>query len=179
MKLRLNLMPWRERRRARDAYCFRVLVIASVVLALLGVMLLDHLARSRLARQIDAVTAQQADAQRIDAIVAQVEQVREARAALLAEQAELVGLRARQASLPGFFLDLERALPEGARLTELKALDGQFRLTGQAASPAVVARFMRDLQAAQGLQDLQLVHLRNLETGDEFVLTARLAVQGS
>ncbi|MDH0730849.1 PilN domain-containing protein [Pseudomonas sichuanensis] len=177
--LYLNLMPWRERRRARDAYRFRMLVIAGLVLALLGVMLLDHLARSRLARQIDAVTAQQAQVQRIDAIVAQVEQLREARDALLAEQAQLLGLRARQATLPGFFLGLEHALPEGARLTELKALDGQFRLTGQAASPAVVARFMRDLQAAQVLQDLQLVHLRNLETGDEFVLTARLAAHGS
>lgn len=68
--LRLNLMPWRERRRARDAYCFRVLVIAGLVLALLGVMLLDQLARSRLARQIDAVTAQQAEVQCIDAVVA-------------------------------------------------------------------------------------------------------------
>lgn len=179
MKLRLNLMPWRERRRARDAYRFRVLMVASLILALLGVMLLDHLARSRLARQIDAVTAQQAEVQRIDAIVAQVELVREARDALLAEQAELLGLRARQALLPAFFLGLERALPEGARLTELKAMEGQLRLTGQAASPAVVARFMRDLQAAQGLQDLQLVHLRNLETGDEFVLKARLMVHGS
>lgn len=177
--LRLNLMPWRERRRARDAHCFRVLLIAGLVLALLGVMLLDQLARSRLARQIEAVTVQQAELQRIDAIVAQVEQLREARAALLAEQAQLLGLRARQASLPGFFLDLERALPEGARLIELKALDGQLRLTGQAASPAVVARLMRDLQAAQGLQDLQLVYLRNLETGDEFVLTGRLAVRDS
>lgn len=179
MMLRLNLMPWRERRRARDAYRFRVLVIASLLLALLGVMLLDHLARSRLARQADALAAKQAEAQRIDAIVTQVEQLRDARAALRVEQAELLGLRARQALLPGLFHGLEFALPEGARLTELKAIDGQLRLTGQAASPAVVARLMRDLQAGQGLQDLQLVHLRNLEAGDEFVLTARLAVNGS
>ncbi|MCE1115979.1 MULTISPECIES: PilN domain-containing protein [Pseudomonas] len=179
MMLRLNLMPWRERRRARDVHRFRVLVIASLLLALLGVMLLDHLARARLARQAGVLAAQQAEGQRMDAIVAQVEQIRAARATLLVEQKELLGLRVRQALLPDLFLSLEHALPEGARLTELRAVDGQLRLTGQAASPAVVARLMRDLQAAQGLQDLQLVHLRNLETGDEFVLTARLAVHGS
>jgi Tfp pilus assembly protein PilN len=45
---------------------------------------------------------------------------------------------------------LEHALPEGARLTELKALDGQLRLTGQAASPAVVARLMRICKQRRG-----------------------------
>jgi hypothetical protein len=92
-------------RAAQGAGChrFRVLVIASLLLALLGVMLLDHLARARLARQAGVLAAQQAEGQRMDAIVAQVEQIRAARATLLVEQAELVGLRVRQALLPDLF----------------------------------------------------------------------------
>lgn len=49
------------------------------------------------------------------------------------------------------------------------------QLTGLAASAAVVARFMRDLQQTGVVQEVELVQLRYREQGDEFQLAARLS----
>ncbi|WP_194789576.1 PilN domain-containing protein [Pseudomonas sp. UFMG81] len=179
MRLRVNLMPWREQRRVRDLRRFQVALIVAALMALLVVMLLDQLARSRLARQAEALAAHQAEAQRLDAVMAQIEQLRESRVSMLEQHAALAGLRARQGALPRLFLELELAMPEGARLTALRVRDGQVQLSGQAASPAVVARLMRELQASGVLHALELVHLHNLQASDEFQLAGRLAVTGS
>ncbi|QXH56308.1 PilN domain-containing protein [Pseudomonas maumuensis] len=174
MKERLNLMPWREQRRASVVRRFRITLVATLVVALCGVMLLDRMARSRLARQAQIVASHQAAVERLVASQGQLEQMREARDALLAEQAVVCALGAERARLPGLFLALEQALPAGARLTEVGVEDGRVRLAGLAASASVVARLMRDLEQAKMVRDLELVSLRRYDQGDEFLLAARL-----
>ncbi|PNA02583.1 MULTISPECIES: PilN domain-containing protein [unclassified Pseudomonas] len=174
MKGRLNLMPWREQRRASVVRRFQITLVATLVVALCGVMLLDRTARSRLARQAQVVATQQVAVERLDASLRQIDQLRETRDALSAEQAAVSALDAARAQLPGLFLALEQAMPEGARLTEVGVEDGHLRLTGLAASASVVARLMRGLEQVAMVRDLQLVHLRRHGQGDEFLLAARL-----
>jgi len=171
---RLNLMPWREQRRASVVRRFRITLVATLVVALCAVMLLDRMARSRLARQVQVVATQQAAVERLDASLRQIGQLREARDALLAQQAAVSALGAGREQLPGLFLALEQAMPEGARLTEVGVEDGRLRLAGLAASASVVARLMRSLEQVRTVRDLELVHLRRHGQGDEFLLSARL-----
>ncbi|MDH0302707.1 MULTISPECIES: PilN domain-containing protein [unclassified Pseudomonas] len=177
--MRLNLMPWRERRRARDVRRFQVLLLASLVLALVVVMVLDQAARARLGRQIEAVARQQVALEGLDNTAARIEQLREARHVVVARHAELSRLRAGQELLPGLFLGLEQALPDGAQLTGVTVEGDGLRLTGLAASASVVAQFMRDLQRVGIVQDLELIHLRHKARGDEFLLAARLSASDS
>lgn len=174
MKGRLNLMPWREQRRASAVRRFQITLVGTLVVALCGVMLLDRMARSRLARQAQAVATQQAAVERLDASLRQIDKLREARDALLAQQAAVSALSAGRAQLPGLFRALEQAIPEGARLTEVGVEDGRLRLAGLAASASVVARLMRSLEQVKMVRDLELVHLRRHGQGDEFLLAARL-----
>ncbi|MDH0648841.1 PilN domain-containing protein [Pseudomonas sp. GD03858] len=174
MKVRLNLMPWREQRRASAVRRFQLVLVASLVAALLAVMALDQAARARLARQVEAVGRQQLALDRLETTAARIDQLREARRAVEAQRSALATLRGGQALIPDLFRGLEQAMPEGAQLIEISLEEERLRLTGLAASASVVAQFMRGLQRMGDIRDLELVHLRHQARGDEFLLVGRL-----
>ena len=173
--MRLNLLPWRERQRQAALRRFRGQLVAGALLALCAVMLVDQLARQRGQQQVLANTQRQAT---LDVLGEQVQPLAEVRAqheALLARAVALEGLRAHQDVLAGVFADLEGALPVGVPLLDLSLDSDRLQMTGVAASGAVVAQFMRDLNRSNALLDLELKHIKSLPDGDEFLLTARVA----
>ncbi|MFG0539974.1 PilN domain-containing protein [Pseudomonas sp. YQ_5] len=173
--MRLNLLPWRERQRQAALRRFRGQLVAGALLALCAVMLVDQLARQRGQQQVLANTQRQAT---LDVLGEQVQPLAEVRAqheAILARAVALEGLRAHQDVLAGVFADLEGALPEGVQLLDLSLDSDRLQMTGVAASGAVVAQFMRDLNRSNALLDLELKHIKSLPDGDEFLLTARVA----
>ncbi|MFJ4346040.1 PilN domain-containing protein [Pseudomonas sp. NPDC089401] len=173
--LRLNLLPWRERQRQAAQRRLGLTLVGSLVLALCAVLLMDQLARQRVQRQALANDARQI---LIDAAARQVtqhEQISQAHQAVMAQIAALEGLRADRPLLTALFGDVERALPEGVQLVALKIQGADLRIAGVAASTAVVAQFMRDLERSSVLRELELKQVRSLPGGDEFLLTARLS----
>ncbi|MFJ4049042.1 PilN domain-containing protein [Pseudomonas hunanensis] len=173
--MRLNLLPWRERQRQAALRRFRGQLVAGALLALCAVMLVDQLARQRGQQQVLANTQRQATLGVLGEQLQSLVEVRAQHEALLARAVALEGLRAHQDVLAGVFADLEGALPEGVQLLDLSLDSGRLQMTGVAASGAVVAQFMRDLNRSNVLLDLELKHIKSLPDGDEFLLTARVA----
>lgn len=173
--MRLNLLPWRERQRQAALRRFRGQLVAGALLALCAVMLVDQLARQRGQQHALANTQFQAALEVLDEQLRPLADVRTQHAALLARASALEGLRAHQGVLAGLFADLEGALPEGVQLLELSLESGRLQMTGLAASGAVVAQFMRDLNRSSVLLDLELKRIKSLPGGDEFLLTARVS----
>ncbi|NWL04933.1 PilN domain-containing protein [Pseudomonas hunanensis] len=173
--MRLNLLPWRERQRQAALRRFRGQLVAGALLALCAVMLVDQLARQRGQQQALANTQFQAALEELDEQLRPLADVRTQHAALLARASALEGLRAHQGVMAGLFADLEGALPEGVQLLELSLESGRLQMTGLAASGAVVAQFMRDLNRSSVLLDLELKRIKSLPSGDEFLLTARVS----
>lgn len=170
----LNLMPWRERRRARALLHFRLALVGSLVLALASVLLLDQLARARLARQVAASAVHVAQLDGLARQQAALAALREERATVLAQQAELLQLRAGQQAIERLLAGLESAMPDDASLTELSFAEGRLQFAGRAPSALVVGQFMRNLQGMGVASGLELVQLRRQGTGMAFLLTARL-----
>lgn len=173
--MRLNLLPWRERQRQAALRRFRGQLVAGALLALCAVMLVDQLARQRGQQQVLANTQRQATLGVLGEQLQPLVEVRAQHEALLARAVALEGLRAHQDVLAGVFADLEGALPEGLQLLDLSLDSGRLQMTGVAASGAVVAQFMRDLNRSNVLLDLELKHIKSLPDGDEFLLTARVS----
>lgn len=173
--VRLNLMPWRERQRAQVLRRFCMMLVGSCVLALAGLLLLDQLARARLARQVATTALYQEQLKRLDSQQVTITELRNERQALQQQEAALMQLRAGQATLGSLFQGLEKAMPGGARFTELNLENGRIRLSGLAASAAVLAQLMRDLEAMQVLSGLELVFLRHEAGSDAFLITAELS----
>lgn len=73
------------------------------------------------------------------------------------------------------FAEIEGALPVGVQLLDLSFENGHLQVTGLAASGALVAQFMRDLERSGVLLDLTLKRVRSMPAGDEFLLATRVA----
>lgn len=173
--MRLNLMPWRERQRLAALRRLRWMLLGSMFVALCAVLLMDQLVRERAQRQAIGNSSRQAAMAELDAQLEQFGSINKAYEAAQAQAASLATLRADQGLVSALFADLERALPEGIQLTELTVERSRLRLVGLAASGAVVAQFMRELEYSSVLRDLELERLKGTADGDEFLLVARLS----
>lgn len=173
--MRLNLLPWRERQRRSMLRRFQWMLLGSAILALCCVMLIDQLARQRAQQQATSNASHQSALALLGKQLEQHTDVRADHDATQAQVAALARLRADQGVLPALLADVEAALPAGLQLTELTLAHGRLHVTGVAASGAVVAQFMRDLERSAVLQGLALKHVKHLPSGDEFVLIARVS----
>lgn len=176
--LRLNLLPWRERRRLAAVRRLQAWLIGAMLLALCGVLVLDQLGRQRLQLQALAHARAQAAILALDQRLAQVATLEQAHADLHDERTMLAGLRAGEGNVVAFFEQLEQVLPEGLYLTGLTLKGSEVQLQGRAGSASLVAQLMRGLQAVPSLQKVDLQQLRGDSEGEAFRLSARLLAPG-
>jgi type IV pilus assembly protein PilN len=177
--LRLNLMPWRERQRLAALRRLRLLLLGSTFMALCAVLLMDQLARERAQRQAIDNAARQTAMAALDVQLEQFGALDQAYDSVRAQAAALAALRADQGLVAALFADLERALPEGIQLTALKLERSRLQISGLAASGAVVAQLMRELERSGGLLDLELKRVKSTASGEEFQLAARVSAAWS
>lgn len=174
MNVRLNLLPWRERKRLATLQRFRLALMASLLAAFVGVMVIDRLAHLRLKQQAMANAARETQVRSLDATLRSLDEAGASLAMVHAQHAKLAGLRTGQEGVAQLLLDIEQALLPGMRLTVVQLQDEQLSLSGLAVSSAVLAQFMRDLQRSPTLHGLELKRVQGLPGGDGFLLTARL-----
>ncbi|QHG67487.1 PilN domain-containing protein [Pseudomonas putida] len=173
--LRLNLMPWRERQRLVALRRLRLMLVGAAVVALSAVLLIDQLARQRARQQAEANNGRQAAIDVLEVQMTEHGRIRQSYDAVRAQAAALADLRAGQGLLTAVFADLERALPEGVQLLRLELQGSQVSMVGVAASGAVVAQLMRELERSAVMRELELRSLKSQPGGDEFQLLARLS----
>lgn len=179
MKVRLNLMPWRERRRAAAVRRFQASLLGSAAAALAVVLVVDQLAQARLREQLSANLALRAQVETAEQPLRQLDEVLEARTQVERRQTALARLKAGQQAVPSVLAALEQTAPVGLQLSGLRVREGQLTLTGLAANAALIARLVRDMQRLAVLRDVEVKHIRSSAEGDRFELAARLPLQGS
>jgi len=140
---------------------------------------MDQLARQRAQQQAIANVSQQAVIAGLDAQLERLESARETLDSVRAQADMLAALHADRGLLVALFADLERALPEGVQVVELKLEGERLHIVGLAVSGAVVAQFMRDLGRSSVVQDLELKRLKSLPAGDEFLMLGRMSASWS
>ncbi|MGE8112525.1 PilN domain-containing protein [Pseudomonas sp. NPDC086566] len=177
--LRLNLMPWRERQRLAALRRLRLTLVGAAVVALSAVLLIDQLARQRARQQAVANNSQQAAIDVLEVQRREHDRIRQSYEQVRAQTAALADLRAGQGRVTAVLADLERALPEGVQLLRLELQGSQLRMDGVAASGAVVAQLMRELERSGELRELELKSLKSEPGGDAFTLLARLSARWS
>lgn len=177
--MRLNLLPWRERKRQAAIRQFKASLVVSAFLALGVVITLDYFARQRVQQQIAVNQLKETALAELGAQLQSLGETQAAFAAVRDQVAALSTLRADQGVLQSLFVDLERAIPDGVQLTGLKLEDGRLQIVGLAGSGALVAQLLRDLERSSVLVDLQLKQVRSLPDGDEFLLVARVRASWS
>lgn len=170
----LNLLPWREWRQQRRVRQLQGALLGSVLLAVLGLVLLDRHARHRLVQQ-GLANAQLSEAiLQLAAPVAQVRSLMAQGDALLQRALALEALQ--QAPSPGAQVLglLARRVPPGVQLTALVLQGSALSLEGVAQGRAPVTRLMSSLGQAPGLADIRLQEVKAMASGEVFQMSAQV-----
>lgn len=176
---RINLLPWREERRKLRQNEFYAILAAAAIAGLLvfgGIWYQYKL-------QIDGQNARnQYLTQQIallDEKIKKIEELDRRRATLIARKNVIEQLQANRWQLVRIFDDLVRTMPEGVRLTSVKASGEQLTLEGVAESNARVSSYMKNLEVANLIKDpdLAIVEAKGPDRRSRYVFTLRVTIK--
>jgi type IV pilus assembly protein PilN len=161
---RINLLPWREMRRAQRQ---RDLIILLVVAALVAVGIV-YLAHSEIASRIEF---QQQRNEYLRGEIARLKKAAEELAELQKTKNRLIErinvIQKLQASRPGkvrMLDELVRRIPEDIFLTSFNVAGNQVKLNGTARSDLIIAEFMREIKTSDlfGEPALQIIQTKDV-----------------
>lgn len=170
----LNLLPWREWRRQREVRQLQGLLIATVVLAVGAIGLLDRYANHQLARQGQANARLSEAIRQLEAPVAQVSEL-EAQGEAVRQRAKgLEALLHTASPGAGVLSVLGNHVPPGVQVTTLVLEGTALRVEGLAQGRGAVTELLRTLGHAPSLGDVRLQEAKATAAGDVFQLNAQV-----
>ncbi len=144
----INLLPWREQRRAELKREFLLVLGASAVVGALIVLALHFLFMTRLQHQQHRNNYLSASIETLDRQVVEILGLQQKRAQLLQRMQVIQALQGNRPVIVRILDQLVRTLPEGVFYTELEADHRVIQLTGVAQDHQQVASLMRRLEAS-------------------------------
>ncbi len=179
--IRINLLPHRQLRKARQQRMFALLaaVVAGIGLAAVGggQAYIANLKAGQDARNAflkDEIV-------KLDKQIAEIAQLQEKTQDLLARKDVVESLQNNRSESVHLFDDLMRLLPDGLYLKSVKQSGDDVVLMGYAQSSARVSTFMRSLEATELFDEPLLVEVKSAMVGPirsyEFTLNVKIARQ--
>ncbi len=175
--IRIDLLPWRERRAAERRQAFYGALVGGVVLAMavgmgaswwLDAVLERQQARNRfLEEEIKTLEAQIKDIQRLKELVA----------GIVARKNVIESLQQQRAEAVAVLDALPQVLPEGVFLESLQRKGTALTLKGVARSNGVVSETMRALEASEVFGQVRLIESQAAELSGQPVVRFALAVE--
>ncbi|MFJ2546419.1 pilus assembly protein PilM [Pseudomonas sp. NPDC087612] len=157
--VRLNLLPWRERRQRLRTRGFQAGCASVVLLVAVASGLIDQHFRGVMQQQSLSPPGGQLEPE-----------------ALRQELRQLQRLQAGRHFAVDVFEQVERAMPDGVYLTALSQEPAGLRLAGMAGSAALVAELADRLKSSSLISTAELQQLSAVEEGHAFELVAALEV---
>ncbi len=176
--IRINLLPHRQEKRARQQRMFAVMSVASAALGLMvvaaGQMYLTN-AHSAQERRNQFLRSEIAN---LDRQIAEIAQLREKTENLLSRKDVVESLQSDRSISVHLLDELARRLPDGLYLKSVKQTGDSLALNGYAQSSARVSTFMRALEEAPLFQNPILIEVKAAQVANlrinEFSLTVTL-----
>ena len=159
---RINLLPWREERRAElQKQFYTVLALVVIVAGLVwyathlyhkDLIAVDRYRISYVEKQIAAV----------DEKIQEIQQLEKEKASLLSRMRTIEQLQSNRPLIVRFFDELITSLPEGVSVTRVAQTGNNITIDGLAQSNARVSSFMRNLESSDWLAnpDLKIIQQR-------------------
>lgn len=172
---RINLLPWREERRAELQKQFYTALALIVIVAGLvwyathlyhkDLIAVDRYRISYVEKQIAAV----------DEKIKEIQQLEKEKASLLSRMRTIEQLQSNRPLIVRFFDELITSLPEGVSVTRVAQAGNNITIDGLAQSNARVSSFMRNLESSDWLANPDLKIIQQSGTaGDRRVNSFKL-----
>jgi type IV pilus assembly protein PilN len=163
--IRINLLPHREiRRKAQQRQFFIALGTVAVLGALIWFGVHSFLV-DQFENQVDRNKYLTEEIAKLDKQIAEINQLKEQTAALLARKQVVETLQANRAETVALLEQLVRQLPDGTYLRSVKQTGQRVAISGIAQSQARVSTFIRNIESSQKLGNPGLVEIKALPQG--------------
>jgi len=158
--IRINLLPWREARRAAQRKHIAALAGMVAVLGIAIVILVHGLLATQIAFQNDRNEFLKKENAQLDKEIAEIRKLKDEIAALLARKQVIERLQSDRAQAVYLLDQLVRQVPDGVYLRSIKQQGKKVNLTGYAQSNARVSTLMRNLGSSPYLENPDLVEIK-------------------
>ena len=179
--IRINLLPHRELRRARQQRLFAIIAVAVVALGLAVVAGGQMLVMNAKSGQDARNAFLQQEITKLDAQIAEIRQLKEKTQDLLARKDVVESLQSNRGESVRLFDELVRRVPDGLYLKSVKQTGDTVALSGYAQSSARVSTFMRALDGTELFAEPVLVEVKAAQVGalrvNEFSLNVKIERQ--
>lgn len=176
---RINLLPWREERRKLRQNEFYTILAGAAVAGLLVFAGIWYQYKLQIDGQLDRNQYLTDQIALLDEKIKKIEELDRRRATLIARKNVIEQLQANRWQLVRIFDDLVRTMPDGVRLTSVKASGEQLTLEGVAESNARVSSYMKNLEVANLIKDpdLAIVEAKGPDRRSRYVFTLRVTIK--
>ncbi len=179
--IRINLLPHRQLRKARQQRLFAILAVVVLGAGLAAVALGQAYLMNAKANQDRRNAFLKEEIAKLDKQIAEIAQLKEKTQDLLARKNAVESLQSNRDEAVHLFDELARRLPDGLYLKSVKQTGDVVAVSGYAQSSARVSTFMRALEQAALFEEPTLVEVKSAQVGtlrvNEFGLNVRLTRQ--
>lgn len=156
----INLLPWREQKRARQQREFVGIGVAALVAAALVFGAVYYTFEQQIRIQEQRKVFLDAEIATLDSIIAEIASIRSQKDALIARMGIIQRLQTVRPEVVHLFDELAKTIPDGVYLKTLKQQDRNLAIEGVAQSNARVSAFMRNLESSAWFDspDLEVIH---------------------
>ncbi len=176
--IRINLLPHREQKRKAQQIRFYVVAGASAALGIFIVVAGYSILEQRISTQDGRNTFLQAEIDRLDKQIGEIEVLRTKRKDLLDRKQVVERLQANRGEIVGMLDQLTRQTPEGVYLRLIEQSGDTFKMVGRSLSNARISTYMRSLNDSPAFEMPTLVEIKAVkENGqrlNEFVMNVKL-----
>ena len=156
----INLLPWRDERRAELKKDFLVVLAGVATLGVLIVVLVDLFVSAQIQDQKDRNAYITQNIRELDKKVAEIRELQKRRTQLLDRLKVIQELQGNRPIIVRVMDQLVRTVPDGVFYTELKSSAQQINITGIAESNNRVSSLMRRLDASDWFMNPNLQGVR-------------------
>lgn len=157
---RINLLPWREERRAERKKEFLVALALVALLAVLVVIAVDQVINGAINYQNRRNAYLQQNIAELDAKVAEIRDLQRKRTELLDRMRVIQELQGNRPIIVRIMDQLVRTVPDGVFYTSLRSSAGKITVEGVAESNNRVSSLMRRMEGSDWLEEPNLDAVR-------------------
>ena len=177
--IRINLLPHRQLKKARQQRWFAILAAIVVGIAVAVVAIGQVFIMNAKSNQDRRNAFLQEEIAKLDKQIAEIRMLKEKTQDLLARKNVVESLQSNRSEAVHLFDELARRLPDGLYLKSVKQTGDTVALSGYAQSSARVSTFMRALEEAALFEEPTLVEVKSAQVGplrvNEFALNVKIA----
>ena len=173
----INLLPWRETQRQQQKQNYLVILFMTAAISAAIFWLIGQMYDQQIGNQNARNTYLETETARLDAIIKDIQKVRDSKAEIEKRMALIEQLQSSRNIAPIMLDELVRVLPKGVSFSSLMRTEDSIEIEGISDSNNRLSEFMRNLETSKVFVDPELRSIVADTSDRDAVSTFRLKVK--